>query len=84
MPWIALPWFLIPTPIPPNNLAREANVITGELSFAGIRKALQKKDLTTIEFFPEEGKYHLDGHRNCKVLGARGNFSLRRALSSLQ
>ena len=51
----------------PNNLAREANVITGELSFAGIRKALQKKDLTTIEFFPEEGKYHLDGHRNCKV-----------------
>lgn len=51
----------------PNNLAREANVISGELSFMGIRRALQEKNLTTLEFFPEEGKYHYDGHRNCNV-----------------
>jgi uncharacterized protein (TIGR00375 family) len=51
----------------PNNLAREANVFSGELSFSGIRRALLEKNLSTLEFFPEEGKYHYDGHRNCKI-----------------
>ncbi len=51
----------------PNNLAREANILRGELSFKGIRRALMEKNLSTIEFFPQEGKYHYDGHRNCKV-----------------
>ncbi len=41
------------------------------LSFADIKSALESKDpdkfLGTFEFYPEEGKYHLDGHRNCKV-----------------
>lgn len=55
----------------PGNLAREANVLAGEFSYQGLKEALQKKDsggfLGTIEFFPEEGKYHYDGHRNCDV-----------------
>src|SRR5581483_10231309 len=54
-------------------IGREANVfeITEEkLSYNEIIGALYSKDpkrfLFTIEFFPEEGKYHLDGHRDCK------------------
>jgi uncharacterized protein (TIGR00375 family) len=55
----------------PQNLAREANLFGGEFSYSGIRKAFQDKEtggfLGTVEFFPEEGKYHFDGHRNCEV-----------------
>ncbi|HHY46098.1 MAG TPA: UvrD-helicase domain-containing protein [Firmicutes bacterium] len=55
----------------PANLAREANLFDTELSFSGIRDALKDRDpkrfLGTIEFFPEEGKYHYDGHRNCNI-----------------
>ena len=56
-----------------RKIGREANVfeISDEkLSYAEIIGALYSKDparfLFTIEFFPEEGKYHLDGHRDCK------------------
>jgi len=53
------------------KLGREANVFKGEMSYRAIRKALidkkQNNLLYTIEFFPEEGKYHYDGHRNCGV-----------------
>ena len=51
-----------------KKLGREANLFDAELSFRGIRNALRdgKGMLGTIEFFPEEGKYHLDGHRACK------------------
>lgn len=61
----------------PRNLAREANVFNAEFSYAGIRDALMAdvhagKDGPlfggTIEFFPEEGKYHYDGHRNCGII----------------
>ena len=55
----------------PGNLGREANLFDTELSFYAIRDALKSGDpqqfLGTIEFYPEEGKYHLDGHRNCGV-----------------
>lgn len=53
----------------PKKLAREANIFDTELSYKGIYSAIKEKDRTkfkgTIEFFPEEGKYHYDGHRIC-------------------
>ena len=55
----------------PQKIGREANVFDCEMSYFEIRDVLKTKDkkrfLYTIEFFPEEGKYHYDGHRNCKV-----------------
>ncbi len=55
----------------PSKIAREANVFNCELDFKTIREVLKAKDkkrfLYTIEFFPEEGKYHFDGHRLCGV-----------------
>ncbi len=55
----------------PSKLGRESNVLNCELSFQGIKRAFTSSDpkqfLGTIEFFPEEGKYHYDGHRNCQV-----------------
>lgn len=57
-----------------EKLGREANLFKGEASFPGIRSALRAhltgengdcEFLGTVEFFPEEGKYHLDGHRKC-------------------
>jgi uncharacterized protein (TIGR00375 family) len=58
----------------PARLGREANVFDCELSYDAIRDVLKTKDrkrlLYTIEFFPEEGKYHYDGHRACGVSSA--------------
>ncbi|MDY0131744.1 MAG: endonuclease Q family protein [Desulforegulaceae bacterium] len=55
----------------PGKLGREANVFDCEMSFYEIKDALKKKDKNkfkgTFEFFPEEGKYHFDGHRKCNV-----------------
>ena len=55
----------------PANLAREANLFDTEMSFPAIREALETGDPAsfkgTIEFFPQEGKYHQDGHRKCNV-----------------
>ena len=55
-----------------DKLAREANIFSGQPSYHGILKALKEPDhdhklIETIEFFPEEGKYHLDGHRSCGI-----------------
>ncbi len=55
----------------PAKIGREANVFDCELSYFEIKKAIQsrslKKFLYTVEFFPEEGKYHYDGHRLCGI-----------------
>ncbi len=53
----------------PAKLGREANIINAELSYPALKKALEggagEGFGGTIEFFPEEGKYHFDGHRGC-------------------
>lgn len=56
-----------------EKLGRECNVFQGEISYEGIYRALRgeglgHKFLGTVEFFPEEGKYHMDGHRKCGVV----------------
>jgi uncharacterized protein (TIGR00375 family) len=61
----------------PQKLGREATVFeVSELNYENIRKAIvgnahdeaSDRILSTIEFYPEEGKYHYTGHRNCKVI----------------
>jgi uncharacterized protein (TIGR00375 family) len=60
----------------PAKLGREANVFDTVLNYRGITEALKARDgkglLYTIEFFPEEGKYHYDGHRACNICFAPG------------
>jgi uncharacterized protein (TIGR00375 family) len=56
-----------------ENLGRECSLFSGTPSFEGIYRALRgeglgHKFLGTVEFFPEEGKYHMDGHRKCSVV----------------
>lgn len=57
------------------NLGREANVLAfidePEITYGEIKRIIstgdRKKFLSTIEFYPEEGKYHYDGHRDCQI-----------------
>jgi uncharacterized protein (TIGR00375 family) len=53
----------------PAKIGREANIFDTEISFRAMIDAIKTKKgfLGTIEFFPEEGKYHYDGHRTCGV-----------------
>lgn len=53
----------------PSKIGREANIFETEPSYFAMIKALRTGVGFggTIEFYPEEGKYHLDGHRNCNV-----------------
>jgi uncharacterized protein (TIGR00375 family) len=53
----------------PAKIGREANIFDTEISYKPIMDALKTKKgfRGTIEFFPEEGKYHHDGHRQCEV-----------------
>lgn len=54
-----------------EKIGREANAFDCDMSYEGIIDAVRSRDLKkflyTIEFFPEEGKYHYDGHRACGV-----------------
>ncbi|MEK7161007.1 MAG: endonuclease Q family protein [Patescibacteria group bacterium] len=63
----------------PHRIGREANIFEGRLEgYRYLAEALRlgvkapasikNRLIKTIEFFPEEGKYHYDGHRNCKVV----------------
>jgi len=55
----------------PQKIGREANVFDADLSYFGVVEAIKSKNpknfLYTVEFFPEEGKYHFDGHRVCGI-----------------
>ena len=53
----------------PSKLGREANLLDIDCSYEGLYRALQTGEGLegTVEFFPEEGKYHFDGHRKCGV-----------------
>ena len=53
----------------PAKLGREANLFDIQLSYEGLYQAIQTGDGLggTIEFFPEEGKYYMDGHRKCSL-----------------
>ncbi len=56
----------------PSKIGREANVFDTDFSYRGLIDALRTNDpakfLATVEFFPEEGKYHYDGHRKCGIV----------------
>ncbi|MFO7890815.1 MAG: UvrD-helicase domain-containing protein [bacterium] len=55
----------------PEKLGREANLFNTELNYESITESIKSSDpdkfLGTIEFFPQEGKYHYDGHRKCNI-----------------
>ena len=53
----------------PAKLGREANIFDTEISYKAMMNAIKTRDgfEETIEFFPEEGKYHYDGHRTCGI-----------------
>ncbi|HTB21219.1 MAG TPA: endonuclease Q family protein [bacterium] len=55
----------------PAKLGREASVLDTERGYDGVLKAFRANTPElfpfTVEFFPEEGKYHYDGHRDCRV-----------------
>ncbi len=53
----------------PAKIGREANIFDTEISYKAMMNAIKTRDgfEGTIEFFPEEGKYHYDGHRTCGI-----------------
>ncbi len=55
----------------PSKLGREANLFSTGFDYFSLRNALKSNSRTsfrgTVEFFPEEGKYHFDGHRDCQI-----------------
>lgn len=60
----------------PQKLGREANVFQfqkeDDITYTNIMRVIKDQDPTqflyTVEFYPEEGKYHYDGHRECGVV----------------
>ncbi len=52
----------------PRNLGREATAFYGPMTFDGLAAALRTEGIAyTLEYYPEEGKYHATGHRACNV-----------------
>ena len=52
----------------PPKLGRELTVFDGEFSYQGLAESLKRQAVAyTVEFYPEEGKYHYTGHRKCGV-----------------
>jgi DNA helicase-2/ATP-dependent DNA helicase PcrA len=55
----------------PEKLGRNANILDTDLSYRGITDTIKSGNhdnfLGTINFFPQEGKYHFDGHRKCGI-----------------
>ncbi len=55
----------------PSRIGREANVFDKRVGYRELKEVLEKKDkdrfMYTVEFFPQEGKYHWDGHRKCEA-----------------
>jgi len=55
----------------PEKLGRNANILDTDLSYKGIISAIKSGDqenfIGTVDFFPQEGKYHFDGHRKCGI-----------------
>lgn len=53
----------------PMKIGREANIFNTEISYRSIMHSIKTREGFdgTIEFFPEEGKYHYDGHRTCGI-----------------
>ena len=53
----------------PAKLGRETTLFDTDIDYFALRRALETGDgyVGTVEFFPEEGKYHLDGHRKCGI-----------------
>jgi uncharacterized protein (TIGR00375 family) len=55
----------------PANIGREANCFKEEIDYPSLLSILKNQDTNvfeyTVEFFPQEGKYHYDGHRKCNV-----------------
>lgn len=68
----------------PKKLGREVNIFDTEMSYKGITEALKdkgKKGISlTVEFFPEEGKYHFDGHRDCGIQFSPGQTRAHKGL----
>lgn len=56
----------------PEKLGRNANIFDTDLSYGAIVNAIKtgdpKRCLGTIDLFPQEGKYHFDGHRKCNIV----------------
>ncbi len=54
----------------PAKLGRESTILETDLSYPAMYKALKDRSdkglIGTVEFYPEEGKYHYDGHRQCR------------------
>ncbi|MDD2822507.1 MAG: endonuclease Q family protein [Candidatus Daviesbacteria bacterium] len=53
------------------NIGREVTLFKGDLGYSNLLSDLKTQNIVgTIEFFPEEGKYHWSGHRNCNVIAS--------------